>query len=176
MIKNLLTILLKFLGLRIAGKTNTEREDDMVILSSVFNQLKLREQATAYAMSFIGTPYMWGGNGPFFDCSGFACEIMKAFGKLKPTEDLSAEQLKSKFIMVNQPSEGCLVFFYNTAKTKITHVEYCINDILSIGASGGGSMTLSLPDALRDHAFVQIRPINRDRAIACYADPFKEVN
>ena len=148
----------------------------MVLISSVFNQLKLREQATAYAMSFIGTPYMWKGNGPWFDCSGFACEIMRAFGKIKTTDDFTAEQLKTKFISVNQPSEGCLVFFYNTAKTLVTHVEYCINDTISIGAADGGSMTLSLPDALRDGAFVKIHSIKRPRAIYGYSDPFLEVN
>ena len=140
-----------------------------------FNALTIRQQATAYALSFIGTPYMWNGNGPYFDCSGYVCQIIKAFGKIKPNEDFKAEQLKSKFIQINQPSEGCLVFFYNTAKTKISHVEYCINDILSIGAADGDSETLSLADAIKDGAFIKIHPIKRERSIACFVDPFQGV-
>ena len=37
------------------------------------------ELAVKYAMAFIGTPYVWGGDDPMggFDCSGFCIEVLK---------------------------------------------------------------------------------------------------
>jgi hypothetical protein len=49
--------------------------------------------------------------------------------------------------------------------------------VLSIGASGGGAKTLTERDAIRDNAFVKVRPINGPGArtgFLGYKDPFAE--
>ena len=65
---------------------------------------------------------------------------------------------------------GCLVFYGDP----ITHVEFCIDDTFSIGASGGGRDCTTIEDAIRKNAFVKLRPILRNRKIYGYVDPFKK--
>ena len=92
-------------------------------------------------MSFLGVPYLWGGDDPSgFDCSGFCIEILKSVGILPRKGDWTASGLYERFkdLSMQEPREGCLVFWANQAGAVI-HIEYCINDELSIGASGGGS-------------------------------------
>lgn len=51
-------------------------------------------------------------------------------------------------------------------KFLITHVEYAISNTHTIGASGGGSNTTTIAQAILDSAFVKVRPIERaDRYI-----------
>jgi hypothetical protein len=51
-------------------------------------------------------------------------------------------------------------------------VEVCIDESFTIGSSGGGSKTLTVADAIRDHAFIKVRPIFRGRHITGFCDPF----
>ena len=142
-----------------------------------------RELMTKIAFGFIGKWYSWGGNDPSgFDCSGFACELLKSLGFMVKGNDKSASDIYSYFHSkkcdVEEPYEGCFVFWFGTTKTKfgyypIVHVEYCINEKYSIGASGGTSKTITKENAIRDNAFIKVRPIKRDRKIAGYIDPFK---
>jgi len=136
-----------------------------------------RAIATRYAWSYIGTFYLWGGDDPSgFDCSGFVIEILKSVGLLEPHKDMTSENLFKRFekYQVKSPYEGCLVFFANS-KGKITHVEYCIDKFHTIGASGGTSKTLTIKDAIRDNAFVKIRPLVSNRKIFAFVDPFKSI-
>ncbi len=134
---------------------------------------------TEYLMRFIGTPYLWGGDGPYFDCSGLYNESLKMQGYIKRNEDYTADGLWNKYIKerVAIPSEGCAVCYWNKEKTKVSHIEYCISERLSLGASGGGRSTLTTEDAIKQGAFVQIGPIVRhNKVIAGYFNPFlKEV-
>jgi len=130
-----------------------------------------REIATMIAVHYIGTFYKWGGDDPSgFDCSGLAIELLKSIGKFPRKEDRTALGLSNMFTKVAKPKEGCLVFYGNP----ISHVEYCYNENLSIGASGGGPKTLTVKDAIRQNAFIKMRPIRKDK-VTCYVDPFVSI-
>lgn len=127
--------------------------------------------------AYVGKWYKWGGNNPLegFDCSGLAIEYLKSAGILPRRIDMTANQLWQAFKhkQISKPKTGALVFWGN--KTKIIHVEICINKHQSIGASGGGRNTLTIEDAIKNNAFVKVRFLNSRPNIAGYVDPFKKV-
>lgn len=134
--------------------------------------------AREVAFAFLGKPYIWGGDDPIngFDCSGFVIEIMKSVGLLPRGGDWTAQGLYEYFVTngasPRKPAEGVLVFWYNSAGDRIIHVEYCLDEMRTIGASGGGSSTDSAEDAARQNAYIKVRPINEMRGKMAYLDPF----
>jgi len=129
--------------------------------------------ATQVAWHFLGTPYRWGGDDPSsFDCSGFCIELLKSTGVLPRRGDWTANDLYNKFKTVPSASEGTLACYYNRAGDRIIHIEYCLNRTHTIGASGGGSRTLTLEDAHNQNAYVKIRPVNSQRGRVVFVDPF----
>lgn len=128
-----------------------------------------------YAMRFVGTPYKWGGDDPMLglDCSGFALEILAAFGFKHP--DMTAASLyiwckTSRFRDEVRP--GALVFFGKDGA--ISHVAVAINSDLMIEAGGGGSKTTDREAAARDNAYVRIRPIrSRKDFVGAYYPPYR---
>lgn len=150
-------------------------------MADEFNLAKksIRKIALDYAWKFIGTFYSWGGDDPGgFDCSGFICEVLSAVGILPRAADYTAAYMAELFKdkQVGMPYAGCLVFYADKEDaTKVVHIELCINETLSIGASGGGSKTITKEDAIRDNAFIKVRPFQSRSNIYGYADPFKEI-
>ncbi len=65
----------------------------------------------AYASNFLGTPYVWGANGPnSFDCSGFTRYVFAHFGVSIPR--VSRYQAKvGTYVKKSQLQPGDLVFF-----------------------------------------------------------------
>jgi hypothetical protein len=138
-----------------------------------------REIATRVAWHFVGKPYIWGGDDPMagWDCSGLVVEILKSAGKLPNAGDWTAGGLSRMFPTASDPKEGCLVFYGTTplaqpARTIVTHVEYCLDSTFAIGASAGGSKTLTVADAIAQNAFVKIRPIKKRSDVVGFVDPF----
>jgi cell wall-associated NlpC family hydrolase len=133
--------------------------------------------ATDVAWAFLGTPYRWGGDDPMegFDCSGFVVEILKSVGILPRGGDWTAEGLKNKFKdkIVNEPYQGCLVFWRSKHSTRIVHVEYCLDGEFTIGASGGGSTTTDEAAAARQNAYIKVRPFRSRSGLWGFVDPFK---
>jgi len=142
------------------------------------NLQEKRDIASKIAWTYLGTPYVWGGDDPIlgFDCSGFCIEILKSVGILPKTGDWTAQMLWDKFKEkeIDTSHAGCLVFWNNSSKTKIVHVEYAINDALSIGASGGGSATTSVSAAIAQNAYIKVRPFKSRRNIKGFLDPLLE--
>lgn len=138
-------------------------------------EIMYRDVATKIAFSFLGMPYVWGGDDPVrgFDCSGLCIEVLKSVGRLPIEGDWTAQDLFYRFEQCEKTfaSEGCLVF-WGESKYKIRHVEYCIDENLSIGASGGGSRTKDLQDAIQQNAYVKIRPFREKPGIVAIIDPF----
>jgi hypothetical protein len=126
-----------------------------------------------YLARFIGTPYAWGGNDPIagFDCSGLMVEVLQAVGILPRRGDWSATGLRELFAgraPVRDQRDlrpGMLVFWPSSdGGGRMRHVEMIwrvLDDgtVLTIGASGGGSATTTLADAVRQDAYVKVRPI-----------------
>ena len=94
------------------------RGDDTVASSAS----SLGQQIVDYAKQFLGTPYVYGGNGPnSFDCSGFTKYVYAHFGyTLNRT---ATDQLQNgTSVSKDQLQPGDLVFFkYNTSKP-VSHV------------------------------------------------------
>ena len=136
-----------------------------------------RELALKIAWQMWGQSYKWGGDDPIsgFDCSGMVVEILKSTGQLSREGDWTAQSLfdlfKYRIVVVARP--GCLVFWGQGLKS-ITHIEMMIDDLRTIGASGGGSRTLTEQDAIRQNAYIKIRPLSSRKPPVSIVDPFTE--
>jgi cell wall-associated NlpC family hydrolase len=124
------------------------------------NQIELMMKI---AWSYLGTFYRWGGDDPSgFDCSGFVIEVLKSVGLLPEGFDGTAQTLHDMFYPLTFPQIGCLAFRKN-ASGKIVHVGIVLDPSwLVIHASGGGSNTLTLEDAIKQNAFIKVRPVWKD--------------
>ena len=139
----------------------------------MMNQAK-RDMVLKIAWRCWGTLYRWGGDDPSsFDCSGFVIECLKSVGALPRKGDWTAAALYHKFpIKPANGKAGDLAFWSNIDNGKIIHVEICVNDDLSIGASGGGSLTRTEKDAIRQNAFIKVRPIESRKHLYGFANPY----
>lgn len=124
------------------------------------------EITVMYALSFLGTPYRYGGNGfDGLDCSGLCNEILKSTGALKRNEDLSSQGLYERFskepygIRAITKDVGNLVFYGKSLKS-ISHCAFLLFNDQIIEAGGGNEATLTRDDAVRRNAFVRISPID----------------
>jgi len=120
-----------------------------------------RELALKYIWSWLGTPYSYGGDDfSSFDCSGMVIEVLQSVGILPHKFDDTAHGLYLKF-KDNLFRNG-----------KARHVMMIYEHGYVIGACGGGSDTKTTKDAIRDNAFVKMRPIGYNGDSYKICDPF----
>jgi cell wall-associated NlpC family hydrolase len=132
--------------------------------------------ATQVAWGFINTPYRWGGDDPSgMDCSGLCIEVLRSVGKLPLKGDWTAQGLWVLFAAKQTliAREGCLAFWSRGSDSKVYHVEYCINEETTIGASGGGSTVQSVQQAWDANAFVKVRPLDSRGNTLRLSNPFE---
>lgn len=125
--------------------------------------VQARKWLVATAQSYLGTPYIWGGDDPSgFDCSGFVLECLKSAGLVAEHADLAADQLMRtlRSSVIEEPCEGALLFALDSDSRAI-HVVICLDQWFQIGANGGTRSTTDRSDAWRDNAYVKIRPIRQ---------------
>jgi len=138
--------------------------------------------ARTVALSLLNKPYLWGGDDPMagFDCSGFCIEILKSVGLLPRSGDWPARGLWKVFDddehrnarELEEMEEGCLVFWHSGVDhDRIVHIEYALNNELTIGASGGGSANTDLATAIEKNAYIKVRPV-RERNLHGLLYPF----
>jgi cell wall-associated NlpC family hydrolase len=127
-----------------------------------------------YAKSFLGIPYIFGGNNPIdgIDCSGLCCELLRASGQIGK-EDLSAQGI---FDLINKQSQTSKIqagafAFYGKSITEISHVAFHINKFQVIEAGGGDHTTLTAADASKRNAFVRMRKYNYRSDYLCSISP-----
>ena len=93
------------------------------------------ERLVEIALSYLETPYLWGGRSPFgIDCSGFTQMVFKFFGIQLP-RDASQQVTKGKKVDPLYIKQGDLAFFVNK-NGKIHHVGLMISDSEIIHAAG----------------------------------------
>jgi len=82
----------------------------------------VQEEVVAKALRFLGTPYVWGGNGPHsFDCSGFVIYVLRSFGVSLPRR---SRDMASSGVHVNRSDvqPGDLLFFATMGGRTVSHV------------------------------------------------------
>lgn len=128
----------------------------------------------SYAMTFVGLPYVIGGQHPSvgYDCSGVATEILIAGGALKHGTDLSAQGLYDHFKQnqCEKIDQGSLVFF-GKSFSQVSHVGWAISDFLMIESGGGDFSTTDVSKAILKGAFVRVRPIGYRRDFLASVKP-----
>lgn len=141
--------------------------------NSILKSYYLRRRAVSYLQSWLGTPYLWAGDDfSGFDCSGLVLEVLKSVGLVKHGIDVTANYLYLTFKKheKNKGGMGCLVFWFR-GDTAI-HVEMMVDGLHVVGASGGGSKTKTIADAIKHNAFVKMRPIDYRGKDYRICDPF----
>ena len=137
---------------------------------------QLRDKAVDYLQRWIGTVYSWAGDDAIggFDCSGLIVEVLQAVGLIPHKSDYSANALYGIFKDRKRERgyKGCLVFWMNSTQDRMIHVEMMVDDYHVVGASGGGSKTKTIADAIRDNAFVKMRPLGYRGLNYKICDPF----
>jgi cell wall-associated NlpC family hydrolase len=99
----------------------------------------VRDEVTRTARSFIGVPYLWGGDSADegFDCSGFTMAVYQYNGLMLPH---SSRDQSDMGVHINKDSlkKGDLVFFNTTNSGKVSHVGVYIGNGRFIHAPGRG--------------------------------------
>ena len=73
-----------------------------------------------------------------------------------------------------KPGPGKLVFWFtrDLRSDRAIHVEMMIDKYHTVGASGGGSKTVTIQDAIKHNAFVKMRPLSYRGTNYKICDPF----
>lgn len=99
---------------------------------------QLRTNMIDYAMRFLGTPYVWGGNSLSrgVDCSGFVQQVFKAYGYNTPR--VSREMARTySTVSRSEAKAGDLVFYHNLQTGVVDHVAIYIGNGKIIHANNG---------------------------------------
>ncbi len=99
---------------------------------------QLRTNMIDYAMRYLGTPYVWGGNSLSrgVDCSGFVQPVFKAYGYSTPR--VSREMARTySAVSRSEAKAGDLVFYHNLKTGVVDHVAIYIGNGKIIHANNG---------------------------------------
>ena len=104
----------------------------------------------AYAKTFLGTPYVYGANGPdSFDCTGYTCYVFKHFGYSLPRTAYiqGYYDYAPKIENVSDLKPGDLVFFNTINDNDLSdHAGIYLGDNMFIHCNSGSSMQVVIQD------------------------------
>lgn len=127
-----------------------------------------------YATRMVGLPYIWGGDDTVagYDCSGLIIELLKSVDMYPVNSDSNAQGLYHRYykLSISKPKFGTLIF-YGQHSSLITHVAFALNDKLVLEAGGGGRNTKTEADAIKQNAYVRIRPLSARSDIIAFLHP-----
>lgn len=123
-----------------------------------------RARFLALVIEQMGAPYRWGSKGQVvrpgirtFDCSGLVTWALHKVGGPDWRATHNTDRLWDECRRVDAPQPGDVVLYgAGGARPNPNHVMVCLSDGLVLGASGGGSRTLTLADAEAQGARVKV--------------------
>ena len=118
-------------------KTTTTAKTETKTSTSTTSKTK-GEEIVAYAMQFLGKPYVYGGSSPKgFDCSGFTSYVYRHFG-YNLSRSASGQSGEGVKVAKKDLQPGDLVIYKNQSLTRIGHVGLYIGNNKMIHASEPG--------------------------------------
>ena len=130
--------------------------------SSTTSSSSVIDDVIARAMNRLGTPYRWGGNGPYsFDCSGFVIYVLRPFGVTLPrrSRDMASS---GTFVARSDVIPGDLLFFATAGGRTVSHVGMYIGGgqfIHSSTTRSGGVIISNFNSAYFTRTFVTARRV-----------------
>lgn len=120
-----------------------------------------REKMVWYATTWLGKPYIWGGDDfSGLDCSGFMIEIRCFVGMFKRRDDATADGLFREHVdkgqIINRLSReaGDFVFWFNDAGRAI-HTAILADIDVIIHAGGGGRPSTTVFKLIKENRFLR---------------------
>ena len=129
-----------------------------IVDESALNASGIAEQAVQLALSFVGSPYVYGGSSPKgFDCSGFTSYVYKQFG-ISLNRTCSGQLDNGTPVSMSELIPGDLVIFkkYANSSQRASHVGLYIGNGQFVHAStyGVGVIVSNMTDAYYTTGFV----------------------
>lgn len=92
-----------------------------------------------YALNFIGTPYVWGGNDPNrgIDCSGFVKKMYGTIGVSLPRTAAEQARVGRQITRLENLAKGDRLYFWDAKRGKIGHTGIYLGNGYFVHASSG---------------------------------------
>ena len=95
-----------------------------------------KENIEKEALSYLNSPYLWGGNSPYgIDCSGLMQEVYSLYGIQIPRDAYQQGTVGETINLIEESQPGDMAFFDNS-EGRITHVGFILEGNKIIHASG----------------------------------------